>query len=239
MSEQEGFDAHAVGNTVMERRNEMTTRTFYVPRVDGIGVTTGVSPAFEWFGGCALSQAQRCVRSLHAAIAAERPGARILDTTSKSTDAFGVGLSAMNLTWDRPEGPCCLESVYQGSKVFADGFGPRPDLYAKPGRETRKTVKARASEIVGYEMDGLTWPVSNGPAFFFYAALNALKCHPDYVSRLMSYDVFTDITFNPKKATNCTAQAVAYFVSVVGSNRINEVMDELRSGRIIGSLDRI
>ena len=52
---------------------------------------------FEYHGGFALSQKQKCIKSLHESILKQNPELKLLEISTKSTQALGVALSAFNL----------------------------------------------------------------------------------------------------------------------------------------------
>ena len=64
---------------------------------------------YTYYSGFAVSQKQKCIRSLHEAIRAEFPGREILEVSTKSTDETGVKLSAFNLKFyhDTMQNPFC------------------------------------------------------------------------------------------------------------------------------------
>ena len=87
---------------------------------------------FEYFSGFAEIQKQRSIRSLHEAYLKKHPQDKLLEISTKSSDALGVSLSAFSLHVIAPTGAeCSLEALFQGSKVFEDG-GPYTDLYQHP-----------------------------------------------------------------------------------------------------------
>ena len=64
---------------------------------------------YTYYSGFAVSQKQKCIRSLHEAIRAEFPDKEILEVSTKSTDETGVKLSAFNLEFfhDTMQNPFC------------------------------------------------------------------------------------------------------------------------------------
>ena len=183
---------------------------------------------FQWHAGMALSQAQKCIASLHKA-AHELGWESVLEISSKSPTAEGVQLSAFNL---RLPGPgdveaCSVESAFQGSKVFAQG-GPYKDLYRAPSNVARKDPRLYESgEMIGFEYEGADWPLQPLNCFYDWIYLNALQANPHLADHLMEYSAFTDIAFNPKKSVNCQAHAAALYVSL----RTRGVLDDALADR--------
>jgi len=204
----------------------MATRPCYRPLEAHVGVKTMESPQFEWHGGFAFSQKQKNVIALHEALQAADRGARILEISSKSLQPLGVKLSAFNLTLKIDGVDCTVESVFQASKVFEGGVGPFPENYPLDSREVRHFVQA-ASEgkrLVAFDWNGTKWPLEPRTGFFFRLYIEALRQNPDLADRLMDYNGFTDIEFNPKRQVNCQAAASAFYISLRRSGRLEELL---------------
>ena len=164
---------------------------------------------FEYFGGFALSQKQRCIRSLHEHFQKKYPEKKLLEVSSKGWDETGNALSAFFLPIRVGEKKTVLESVFQGSKVFEKG-GPYTDLYWRAPWEAKSDQRLRESgNIIGFSLGEEFFP--NEPKDFFYnwIYVNALYQDPGLFERAMKYNAFTDIEFNPKKSLNCQARSVA------------------------------
>jgi len=204
----------------------MATRPYFMPKMECVGAIRRDSPDFQWFGGFALSQQQKCIAAHHAAIRSVEQNAHVLEISSKSIQPEGVRLSAFNLTLTRPEGVCKIESIFQASKVFVGGIGPHPELYTLDSREVRDAVKEAGDgfALEAFEMDGERWPLVPRTAFYDWIYLNALREHADLGDKLMEYDAFTDIKFNPKKSLNCQAAAAALYVSLRRAGKFEEAM---------------
>lgn len=193
----------------------MAIRPYYRPCEKQIGAATFESPAFAWSGGFALSQKQKNVVALHAAVMKADPSAKPLEISSKSLQPLGVKLSAFNLTLVVDGRKCTVESVFQASKVFEGGIGPFPEKYGEDSRDVRHFVRdvSEGRHVIGFEFCGRRWPTEPKTAFYDHLYLTALEENPDLAAELLEYNAFTDIEFNPKRSINCQAAAAALYVS--------------------------
>ncbi len=146
----------------------MATRTIYIPNLNKVGVIKK-DIEFKWHAGFAPSQKQKSIVSLHEE--ANKKGiAPILEISSKSLEDAGVRASAFNLFLypEDSEKRLCVESAFQGSKVFKHA-GPFPDIYKMTAREAKKTIRERAEnagELTGFDLQGESFP--REPKTFFY-----------------------------------------------------------------------
>ena len=167
---------------------------------------------FEWVPGMAISQKQKCSRSLHDAIKRKYESARVLEVSSKSEDPLGLKLSAFNLVIRLDSGEqATVESAFQGSKVFYGG-GPYSDLLLVHPREAKRDKRLKAAgPLAGFEFQGSHWGLTPRTAFYDWLYLRALIGGDLDRERILSFDAFTDIEFNPKKSVNCQARSVALY----------------------------
>ncbi len=185
----------------------MATRTVYIPNLNKVGVTCE-DIEFKWHAGFAPSQKQKSIVSLHKE--ANKKGiAPILEISSKSLDEEGIKASAFNLFLypEDNEKRLCVESAFQGSKVFRRA-GPFPDIYKMPAREAKKTIRERAEnagELTGFKLYDEEF--SREPKTFFYdwIYITALSADEWLADKVAEYEGFTDIEFNPQKSINCQA----------------------------------
>lgn len=180
---------------------------------------------FEFYSGFAISRAQKSIRSLHDAFKISHSQCEILEVSSKSTELLGNRLSAFNLPYHLDRGDCRpLESVFQSSKVFADGEQFADLLDASP-QDAKKDSRLREhGSIIGFKLEGNEF--SNEPATFFY---DWIYCNAVYQNRELSqairqYDAFTDIAFNPQKSLNCQARSAARFVGLSKAGLLKTVL---------------
>ena len=185
---------------------------------------------FEWFPGMATSQKQKSVNSLHES--ADSKGIRnILEVSTKSEEVLGNQLSAFNLSVSSPKGNSFpLEVAFQGSKVFQNG-GPYHDLYKKNPSEVKKDERiSKDYVIIHFNFEGEVWESEPKTAFYDWLYINAVnqklkEDNTNLFNKILDYDAFTDIEFNPKKSLNCQARSCAVFVSLAKKNLLNIALE--------------
>lgn len=171
---------------------------------------------FTYNSGFAVSQKQKNITALHAGFNARFPEKKILEISSKSLQPLGVKLSAFNLKKFVPSLGYSIpvECVFQGGKVFSAG-GPYTDLYTGTSRDAKRDSRLRGSgSLVGFEYEGVRYPLQPATAFYDWLYINALMENPELAEELEQYDAFTDIEFNPNKSLNCQARAAAIYVGL-------------------------
>lgn len=174
------------------------------------------SVEFAYNSGFAVSQKQKNITALHAGFNARFPEKKVLEISSKSLQPLGVELSAFNLKKFVPSlgYSVPVECVFQGGKVFAVG-GPYTDLYTGTSRDAKRDSRLRESgSLVGFEYEGVRYPLQPATAFYDWLYINALMENPELAEELGQYDAFTDIEFNPDKSLNCQARAAAIYVGL-------------------------
>ena len=70
-----------------------------------------------------------------------------------------------------------------------------------------------SGDLKGYDFYGDFWKLNDN--FYNWLYLNALDQNEEIKQSILSYDVFTDIEFNPKKSYNCQAYSAALFSSII------------------------
>lgn len=171
---------------------------------------------FTYNSGFAVSQKQKNIMALHTGFNARFPQKKVLEISSKSLQPLGVKLSAFNLKKFVPSLGYSIpvECVFQGGKVFAAG-GPYTDLYTGTSRDAKRDSRLRESgSLVGFEYEGVRYPLQPVTAFYDWLYINALLENPELAEELRQYDAFTDIEFNPNKSLNCQARAAAIYVGL-------------------------
>lgn len=107
-----------------------------------------------------------------------------------------------------------VESAFQSSKVFEHG-GPYKDLLLVSSRQAKKDDRLKNSgKLIAFQIDGKTFSTEPKTYFYNWLYINALHLHDDLSEKVLYYDAFTDIEFNPQKSINCQAEAVAIYVSL-------------------------
>jgi hypothetical protein len=185
---------------------------------------------FSWFSGMATSQKQKSVNSLHES--ADSQGIRnILEVSTKSEEVLGNQLSAFNLSVSSPKGNSLpLEVAFQGSKVFQNG-GPYHDLYKKNPSEVKKDERiSKDYVIIHFNFEGEVWESEPKTAFYDWLYINAVnqklkEDNTNLFNKILDYDAFTDIEFNPKKSLNCQARSCAVFVSLAKKSLLNIALE--------------
>lgn len=205
----------------------MVTRPVFLPNVNEVGVTVLASSPFRWNPGFAFVQKQKNVLALHDAICAMDSGLIPLEISSKSKCNIGVRLSAFNLGVESKGRFCCVESVFQASKVFAGEIGPFPELYWEAPSVVRAKIKEIGLPLVAFQTGGERWGLNPTRAFYDWVYCRALHHNADLACQLKEYNCFTDIEFNPVRSLNCQAYAVALYLSL----QANDVLDEALSNK--------
>lgn len=195
-------------------------------------VTTDIVPffvrndtSFEYCPGFAVSQKRKSIENLHQEFLKQYPDTAILEISSKSENPIGRQLSAFFLPITLKNGEkTTVESAFQSSKVFLKG-GPYKDLLYQPSLVAKRDERLRSSgPIVGFDYEGEEFATE--PKHFFYAWLyaKALNENKELAEKVMEYDAFTDIEFQPQKSINCQAMAAAIFVSLKRKGLLEEAL---------------
>jgi hypothetical protein len=192
----------------------MAVRPLFVPNLNGLSLVREVQIEFKWNPGMAISQKRKNIRALHDA-ARIKGYIRVLEISSKSENEIGRRLSAFSLRLQTLKRESVfLESAYQASKVFKYG-GPYRDILSMGPREAKKDPRIRNSgDLVRFEFDDGSYPLSPKNAFYDWLYLRALSPRYEWIREKIQFDGFTDIEFNPKKSINCQARAFAEFISL-------------------------
>ena len=188
---------------------------------------------FEWFAGLSVSQKQKSINSLHNSASLSGYD-KILEVSTKSEDAIGNKLSAFNLSFPMSDGTLIhLESAFQGSKVFENG-GPYTDLYSIKPFDVKKDERiSKEHEIKGFKFDGMDWDSEPKTAFYDWLYINAvfknIENNANEYEKILNYNAFTDIEFNPLKSINCQARSCAVFVSLYKQNILEIALESKES----------
>ena len=204
----------------------MATRPIFISIKNKMELAKEVNIEFKYYNGFSTMQKSRSIVSLHNS--ANKDGyKKILEVSTKSECKLGWQLSAFNLMVCFEEGKkISLECAFQGSKVFEDDVQYK-DIYFVESIEAKKDLRLKESgNIIGFEYKGVRW--ENEPKTAFYDWLYIKTLHdnyPEIIDQLCSYEVFTDIEFNPKKSINCQARTCAILVSLVALNLLEEALE--------------
>ena len=203
----------------------MAQRPIFIPSISGPVLVTAIPVEFVWHPGMSKSQKQKSIRSLHEVAAKTIGIRRILEISSKSEDEIGVRLSAFNLRVQLTNVvSASVEALFQGSKVFSNG-GPFTDIYLKDSREAKKDERLRASgQLIGFRCDNRDWPLYPQTVFYDWLYLSALRQNSALAAKVLEYDGFSDIEFNPQKSINCQAASAALYKALVGRGLFDVAM---------------
>ena len=201
-------------------------RPIFVPLKNGSPFVKEVIIEFEWYPGFALTQAQKSISALHR-VAQAQSIYPVLEISSKSESSFGVSLSAFNLKLEAPDGNMIsVECAFQGSKIFQRG-GPYTDLYFVSSKEAKQDERLRNSgDLVGFRFFGSDFPIKPTTAFYDRLYLSALWQNPVVADKLMTYNGFSDIAFNPQKSLNCQARSAALFVALKSQGLAQQAIED-------------
>ena len=194
----------------------MSVRPVYIPSEDHENLVISKNIDFVWFPGFSVSQKRKSILSLHSSIKKEISLKKILEISTKSPEKIGVQASAFNLQIEYNSLNSSIESIYQGSKVFKNG-GPYSDLYNKKSIYAKKDMRLKTSgDLICFDFLGEKWELNED--FYSWLYLLALTQNNIVKSKLLNYEAFTDIEFNPKKSFNCQAYSAALYVSFIRKN---------------------
>lgn len=199
----------------------MANRPIFIPKSNGNLLVAAIPIQFTWHPGMSTSQKQKSIRSLHDAATRTRGLAKILEISSKSEMEWGVKLSAFNLMYKMPNAQqASVEVLFQGRKVFAQG-GPYTDIYRKTSREAKKDKRLKESgRLISFRYGDFDWPLLPQTAFYDWLYLSALLQNQSLAKKLVEYDGFSDIEFNPQKSINCQAASAALYKALVERNHL-------------------
>jgi hypothetical protein len=205
----------------------MAERPVFIPSPDSDELVHEVFLAITWHPGFALSQKEKNISALHGA-AAQRGMSPLLEISSKSKSERGRHMSAFHLTVPtKAYGQIKLELAFQGSKVFEHG-GPYTDLYRKVdteiGQAKRDPRLHDSGRLVGFNFEGLEFPLEPKTAFYDWLYCSFLWDHREWATKLYAYAGFTDIEFNPQRSINCQARSAALFLSLLKRGDLKDAL---------------
>lgn len=189
---------------------------------------------FEFFRGFSDTQKRKSIKSLHQEYLKKDCTKKILEISSKSEEELGVKLSAFNLMIKTKNGKeFSVESAFQSSKVFEKG-GPYKELLDVPSRVAKKDERLQNSgRVIGFNINGKDFSTEPKTYFYNWLYINTLHLNKELATKIMEYDAFTDIAFNPKKSINCQAEAAAIYVSLKRQGLLEEALKDKDSFRKI------
>ena len=156
---------------------------------------------FVYNSGFSITQKRKNVKALHESI-----GKKALEVSTKSEDILGIKLSAFNLKLDGFP----FECIFQASKKYEKG-GPYLDLLNVAPKQAKRDERHHSSgKLIAFEYDGREFPLEPKTYFYDYMYIKAVQQSIDKkeLLKILDYEYFTDIEFNPKKSINCQGKSV-------------------------------
>jgi len=157
---------------------------------------------FQYNSGFSPTQKKKNVKALHQSIRQ-----RALEVSTKSDDSLGLMLSAFNLKLNGH----VFENVFQSAKKYEKG-GPYIDLLNVTPKEAKKDERHHCSgKLVSFIYDGEEFELAPKTFFYDFMYIQAVQqtISKNDIQKILSYEYFTDIEFNPQKSINCQAKSVA------------------------------
>lgn len=180
---------------------------------------------FKYYTGFSLKQKQRSFLSLHESFLGKDSERKVLEVSTKSNKKIGIMLSAFSLMIHTNKREYSVECAFQGSKVFENG-GPYIDLLDKTSREAKKDERIRNSgRLIKFNYFGRDFALEPKDYFYNWIYINALSFCGNLKKDILQYDSFTDIEFNPARSINCQAKAVAIFVGLTKSLKLDKALE--------------
>jgi hypothetical protein len=204
----------------------MAKRPIFIPDFNSSQLVREEIIEFQWHPGFAKVQVQKSITSLHES-AAKKGISPILEISSKSMNKLGVALSAFNLILEvKGNHRISVECAYQGSKVFAKG-GPYTELYFVSSKEAKTDERLKHSgQFIAYSFFDEEFPTKPITAFYDWLYLTALWQNRSLVDKLLDFQGFSDIAFNPQRSINCQAHAAALYISLFKRGEIENVLKD-------------
>lgn len=174
-----------------------------------------------------FQEKQNNVRILHERFNELHKDEKVLEISTKSPIELGRELSAFNLKYRMDNKDYPLECVFQSSKVFEKG-GPYRELIDVEPFQVKKDRRLRNSgNLVGFKLENVNYSLEPKTLFYDWIYVNALSKQPNLCRKIINYNAFTDIEFNPERAINCQAKSVALFVALYKQGILDEALSNI------------
>lgn len=190
-------------------------RPIFIPAPDTSKLVLEVSLQFEWSMGMARTQKQKSIQSFHT-VANKNGCSKPLEISTYSLQSIGVQLSAYNLLYKSSKSHGTVEELYQKSKVL---------------NKTKESVSIDGNKILKgrqplcFIFEDYKWPLKPLSGFYDWLYINALHQNRDLSNRVLEFDAFTDIAYNPKKSVSTQARSVALYVALMRLGKIEQAKD--------------
>lgn|GEM_PF-97942 len=188
-----------------------------------------ISVDFQYTTGFEAEKRQKNIEAIHDRFGLKFPDKKILEISAFSLQPEGEVLSSMKLLRRLPsrEERLSVENIYQAGRFFTED-GPFLDLLDMTPEMAREDERLEKSgSLLGYTFDGDVVPHDPPQFFFNWLYLNALlePENEEIAGRLMDYDAFSDIEFNPSRSINGQGRAAAMYVSLRRMGLLEKVRD--------------
>jgi hypothetical protein len=202
----------------------MAKRPVFITSTKEKGFVETVNIEFDWFPGFSIQQKQKSINSLHQNFK-KKFSQNILEISSKSDNELGVSLSAFNLmikTKNNRE--FSVETAFQSSKVFEKG-GPFLDLLEGTSKEAKTDPRLKSSgNLTHFQYFSRKWGLEPKTLFYDWLYINAISLNEDLGEKILQYNAFSDIEFNPSKSINCQAKSAALYVALNNADLLGFVL---------------
>ena len=181
----------------------------------------------KWNSGFSIKQKQRNIALLHDEISAyyQINKGEILEISTKSKDELGRELSSFNLTMIHNGIKYPLECVYQSSKVFKnviEEYQVLEVLEASPSLAKKRLSEEDHNNLIGFRCFGKSFPLEPSYLFYDWLYINSINNISNLKERILKYNYFTDIEFNPQKSHSCQARSLALYKWLMINNRLED-----------------
>ncbi len=191
------------------------SRPIFIPVPGTSQLVSEVSLQFEWSMGMARTQKQKSVQSFHA-VANKNGYSNPLEISTYSLQSIGVQLSAYNLLFKSSKSCGTVEELYQKSKVL----NKTNESVLTDGDE-----KLKGRQPLHFIFEDYKWPLKPLSGFYDWLYINALHQNKDLANRVLEFNAFTDIAYNPKKSLSTQARSVALYVALMQLGKIEQIKD--------------
>ena len=204
----------------------MAVRPVYIPK-NSAPFYDIVNIEFKWNGGFAVSQKQKNIKAIHDGFKLIYPEANPLEISSKSLIQIGVELSAFNLMKYVPElkKSFPIENVYQAGKVFENGCQYTDLMLVSPKDAKRDERLKNSGKLTMFRFSGQNFPLIPESLFYNYIYINAIIENEKLAKKILDFNGFTDIEFNPQKSISTQAESAAIYVALAELRMTGKIKD--------------
>lgn len=204
----------------------MAVRPVYIPKSSAPFYNT-VNIEFKWNGGFAVSQKQKNIKAIHDGFMSIHTDGKPLEISTKSLFEIGIKLSAFNLMKYVPEldKSIPVENVYQSGKVFENGC-QYTDLMLVSPKDAKRDERLKSSgKLIMFKFNGQEFPLIPESLFYNYIYINAVLENEELSHKILEFNGFTDIEFNPQKGISTQAKSAAIYVSLSNLGLLEKVRE--------------